>query len=533
MLTSPRLRSALLRPARLVALSLALVLALGPWAQPASAASGFVDVPPGTAFADDIGWLAEEGISTGWTDDTFRPLSPVNRDAMAAFLHRLSGAPEHSAPATSPFSDVTPETPFYREITWLASTGISTGWDDDTFRPLLPVARDAMAAFMRRWDESVGVTSLGWPTGLAGFDPGMIISDESFYDPDALSGTAIATFLTNANPNCLANPDDGTPCLKDYRGSIPEMPATAYCSAVAARTDASAAEMVAEVSRACGINPQVLIVLLQKEQGFVTASGTALTPTKYARATGAGCPDFTSCDGSLADFFRQVYGAGEKFRKYRALPAGYNVQAGRTNTIQYHPEPTCGSATVYIENQATAGLYTYTPYAPNAEAIAVGTGAGDLCSAYGNRNFYYHMQRWFPQALGGSDADPIAPNPGSTITPALRAVLDKAAGYGASRLGSSTGPMSCNQAEGGCVKPYAQARVYWSDPTGAHVTRGGLQAAWLDSYGGPGGSLGYPVSDESCDAGATRCSQDFQRGTLVWTDGGGITLEQVTTAVAG
>lgn len=48
----------------------------------------FSDVPNGTAFGTEIRWLADEGISTGWTDGTYRPLDPVARDAMAAFMHR-------------------------------------------------------------------------------------------------------------------------------------------------------------------------------------------------------------------------------------------------------------------------------------------------------------------------------------------------------------------------------------------------------------------------------------------------------------
>ncbi|KFI68108.1 S-layer homology domain-containing protein [Bifidobacterium magnum] len=36
-----------------------------------------------------IGWLAGTGISTGYEDGTFRGMTPVYRQDMAAFLHRL------------------------------------------------------------------------------------------------------------------------------------------------------------------------------------------------------------------------------------------------------------------------------------------------------------------------------------------------------------------------------------------------------------------------------------------------------------
>ncbi|MEQ4567660.1 S-layer homology domain-containing protein [Paenarthrobacter sp. CAP02] len=119
---------------------------------------GFDDVPLGAQFQDEIQWLADKGISTGWQagdgSRTYQPLTPVNRDAMAAFMYRLSGKPAFTAPAVSPFKDLPVGAQFFKEITWLADKGISTGWEEadksKTYRPLQPVNRDAMAAFMYR-----------------------------------------------------------------------------------------------------------------------------------------------------------------------------------------------------------------------------------------------------------------------------------------------------------------------------------------------------------------------------------------------
>ena len=126
--------------------------------------SPFTDVATTNPFYKHITWLASQGISTGWTEangtKTYRPLEPVARDAMAAFMYRLAGSPAYTAPAESPFTDVATTNPFYKQITWLASQGISTGWTEangtKTYRPLEPVARDAMAAFMSRFDAKYG-----------------------------------------------------------------------------------------------------------------------------------------------------------------------------------------------------------------------------------------------------------------------------------------------------------------------------------------------------------------------------------------
>lgn len=66
--------------------------------------------------------------------------------AMAGMIAGASGA----AWATSRFNDVPANHPFFDEITWMADTGISTGYDDGTYRPGDPVTRQAMSAFMQR-----------------------------------------------------------------------------------------------------------------------------------------------------------------------------------------------------------------------------------------------------------------------------------------------------------------------------------------------------------------------------------------------
>ena len=59
-----------------------------------------------------------------------------------------------------------------------------------------------------------------------------------------------------------------------------------------------------------------------------------------------------------------------------------------------------------ISNQATASLYNYTPYQPNAASLAAGYGHGRRCSSYGNRNFWIYFTDWFGSTqAGGRDVD--------------------------------------------------------------------------------------------------------------------------------
>jgi len=117
----------------------------------------FSDVGSDYPFFPEITWLADQGITTGWPDGSFRPQTPVNRDAMAAFLYRYAGSPAFAPPADPTFSDVPTGYQFFREVEWLASTGITTGWDEQdgrkTFRPQTPINRDATAAFLYRFSR--------------------------------------------------------------------------------------------------------------------------------------------------------------------------------------------------------------------------------------------------------------------------------------------------------------------------------------------------------------------------------------------
>ena len=113
--------------------------------------SPFKDVKKGDQFYKEIVWLSQQNITNGWTDGTFRPKWNINRDAMAAFLYRYEGRPNYSPPSSSPFKDVKNSAQFYKEINWMASEGISTGWtDDNTFRPYSGSSREATAAFLFR-----------------------------------------------------------------------------------------------------------------------------------------------------------------------------------------------------------------------------------------------------------------------------------------------------------------------------------------------------------------------------------------------
>jgi len=53
----------------------------------------FSDVATHHVFWDDVEWMADEEITTGFGDGTFRPGQDVTRQAMYAFMRRLYEGP--------------------------------------------------------------------------------------------------------------------------------------------------------------------------------------------------------------------------------------------------------------------------------------------------------------------------------------------------------------------------------------------------------------------------------------------------------
>ncbi|MDH6425089.1 hypothetical protein M2114_001206 [Aurantimicrobium minutum] len=252
------------------------------------------------------------------------------------------------------------------------------------------LAAGLIQAFALQEDKAIAATG-------SNFNPSNIISDQLFFDGGSMSAASIQDFLNGKVSNCRS----GYVCLKDYRQSTPTIASNRYCAAYAgSQNGESAAQIIFKVGNSCGISPKVLLVLLEKEQSLV--SDTWPLNSQYTHATGFSCPDTAPCDPSFSGFFYQVYYAARQFKVYSATPQSWNYKAGQYNTVRYHPNVNCGNSNIFIENQATAGLYIYTPYQPNAAALSNLYGTGDACSAYGNRNFWRIYTDWFGSTQASS-----------------------------------------------------------------------------------------------------------------------------------
>ncbi|WP_449281787.1 M15 family metallopeptidase [Leucobacter sp.] len=127
-----------------------------PLTAPAAIPSRFVDMKPGQRFYREIEWMRTSGLSTGVrtpSGQAYLPKHNLSREAMAAFLYRRADPQGYTPPKTSPFVDVPTTHKFYREISWMRKTGLSTGISTPRgreYRPSERLSREAMAAFLYR-----------------------------------------------------------------------------------------------------------------------------------------------------------------------------------------------------------------------------------------------------------------------------------------------------------------------------------------------------------------------------------------------
>jgi L,D-peptidoglycan transpeptidase YkuD (ErfK/YbiS/YcfS/YnhG family) len=109
-----------------------------------------------------------------------------------------------------------------------------------------------------------------------------------------------------------------------------------------------------------------------------------------------------------------------------------------------------------------------------------------------------------------------------------------AAGAQNGRLGYPTSDEGRGLRNSGAYQNFQGGRIHWSRATGAHITRGGILAAWAGS-GYERGLLGYPTSDEIGGLKDGGSYQTFQGGIIHWSPGTGarITRGAIRTSWAG
>lgn len=271
----------------------------------------------------------------------------------------------------------------------------------------------------------VGFSFAAFPNhAQAAFNKDRLIDDSIFNNSATMSIADIDAFL-NTNGSCIST-DSGFSAI-DPIGYNPS-------SGFLYGGNVSAGTVIAHAAQAYGLNPQVLLVTLQKEQSLVTS--TSCSTNTISKAMGYGCPDggplggysytglnlyarngttYTDVSGicvnaaAKAGFTQQVIRATWllKFSQERALgrvnwaiiqgnwdnsddldifypgymTQGYFQRRSDDPSNYYDGWATIDATATYMGSGATASLYRYTPH------------------FHGNQNFVSLFESWFGSTI--------------------------------------------------------------------------------------------------------------------------------------
>lgn len=252
---------------------------------------------------------------------------------------------------------------------------------------------------------TVNVFAQGMPVS-PDFNPNILIQDKVFTDIQTFGGPAGIQKFLESKGSILANtsqefitklkePSNSSlkTALEDPQPNLPRL--------------RSAAELIWDASQHSGLNPQVILVTLQKEQGLITNHQNT-DPVKLQRvldiALGFACPDSGGCGALYLGFYFQLFGnLDESGNRYlgaaRSLMKSFNTPGGRgpqmngklhrvgdvvtlQNTLGGY-DGILPEQSVMLSNLATAALYRYTPHVFN-----------------GNYNFWKYHNEWFKYPNG-------------------------------------------------------------------------------------------------------------------------------------
>ncbi len=238
------------------------------------------------------------------------------------------------------------------------------------------------------------------------FNPSKLIDDKVFSDIQTFGGAEGIQKFLNVKNSVLANTSaeflaklkepqsvDLKTGLEDPRPNLGRL-----------RT---AAELIWDVSIQSGLNPQVILVTLNKEQGLITSANdynSAKLQKALDRAMGFDCPDAAGCGNLFPGFYYQLFGNYDSTNnRYlgaaKSLMKSFTTSGGRGPAVdgvtsRVGQAITLGNTmggyenilpeqTITLSNNATAALYRYTPHVFN-----------------GNYNFWKFFQGWFKYPNG-------------------------------------------------------------------------------------------------------------------------------------
>lgn len=148
---------------KILSATLAVLMIMSAFVFSASA-KNFEDVPSDHKYAEQIGIIADIGVTVGTSDTEYSPEVKVTREQMALLLYRLMVGNENSGKVnTTPFTDLTDPT-YFGAISWAYANEYIIGTSENTFSPREGITlQDAMTMLVRILGHETDGMAKGYP----------------------------------------------------------------------------------------------------------------------------------------------------------------------------------------------------------------------------------------------------------------------------------------------------------------------------------------------------------------------------------
>ncbi|MHB1864850.1 MAG: hypothetical protein ACYCPS_01635 [Candidatus Saccharimonadales bacterium] len=271
------------------------------------------------------------------------------------------------------------------------------------------------------------------------FNPNLIIDDATFNNTSSMTSTQINDWLNSVfgSGSCIST---------DHGFSAPDPTGYNPTSGFTYGNDVSAGQVIYDAAQAYSVNPQVLLVTLEKEQSLVSGSNGCST-LQYAGATGYGCPDggttynysgvdlysingseVTSVNGTCVGSNLEVGFSQQIIHAAWLLKFGEQRSEGNINwDVQLTNFPEAGDSWNNSDDPQscysgpmTQGTFQICPNQPSTfydgyttiDGTSLYMGSGATASLYyytphlnGNNNFWNIFNSWFGSSVTG---DPVS-----------------------------------------------------------------------------------------------------------------------------
>lgn len=142
----------------------------------AGSSSPFTDVSEADWYYPDVAFVYACGLLGGTGDGSFAPYASVNRLSLAELFYRMEGSPAVAGRNSFTDVVYDPNTPeSYNAVTWARQSGVLTGFSDNTFRPGSPITREQFALAFYNYAKYKGY-DVSQPGALDSYADGTTVS---------------------------------------------------------------------------------------------------------------------------------------------------------------------------------------------------------------------------------------------------------------------------------------------------------------------------------------------------------------------